>query len=244
MTFRSRSGEIANGILKHFGLELRLQQAIARRLAWLRTLGIDTILDVGANTGQFATLIRETLPDARIYSFEPLRGCFDQLVANMAGDARFQAYNIALGDENGQTRFYQSSWTQSSSLLEMTDLHRRVFPHTSEQEVTTAAVCRLDDFVADLVLGDHLLIKVDVQGAERAVLRGGDETIRRADVLLIEASFRELYKGQMLFNEMVDHLHQRDFAYMGSLSVAASDPADGMNIFEDAIFVRGRAQAQ
>ena len=42
-----------------------------------------TVLDVGANTGQFALEIHKILPQAMIYSFEPLKDCYEQLMHNM-----------------------------------------------------------------------------------------------------------------------------------------------------------------
>ena len=49
---------------------------------WLQSRGITTVLDIGANTGQFANRINEILPDVNIISFEPIKKCYDELVLN------------------------------------------------------------------------------------------------------------------------------------------------------------------
>jgi hypothetical protein len=63
------------------------------RFKWIRNLDIKTVIDVGANTGQFAAEIHAILPKAAIYSFEPLRECYDFLVDNMSHVPKFQAFN-------------------------------------------------------------------------------------------------------------------------------------------------------
>lgn len=72
---------------------------IARRKNFLRAFGIDTVLDVGANTGQFALTLRNDLGYAHtILSFEPLSSAFDQLQSRAAADRRWQAFHHGLGD--------------------------------------------------------------------------------------------------------------------------------------------------
>ncbi len=44
---------------------------------WLQNRNIKTVLDIGANTGQFANLIQKILPQANIISFEPIKKCYD-----------------------------------------------------------------------------------------------------------------------------------------------------------------------
>lgn len=113
------------------GLELtRLDPAELNKFVWLRNQNIGTILDIGANTGQFCQMIHEVLPEAMIYSFEPLRDCYEQLVANMKDVPNFKAFNFALGYEDSETEIHRSEFSPSSSLLPMGKLHREAFPQT------------------------------------------------------------------------------------------------------------------
>lgn len=52
------------------------------RLRWLKEMDIKSVLDIGANEGQFASLIRILLPDATINSFEPIPQCYEKLKKN------------------------------------------------------------------------------------------------------------------------------------------------------------------
>jgi FkbM family methyltransferase len=88
-----------------------------RRQSLSSDASIQTVLDVGANTGQFATAaIHEILPEATIYSFEPLRECYDLLVKNMSYVSKFRAFNFALGSEDTHMGMHRSDCYQLPDL--------------------------------------------------------------------------------------------------------------------------------
>src|SRR5258706_14772622 len=65
-----------------FGLALRGQSVatyLGLREPWLQRQGFRTIVDVGANEGQFAHLARMAFPQAALHCFEPLPDCFAKL---------------------------------------------------------------------------------------------------------------------------------------------------------------------
>ena len=205
--------------------------------AWLRDWDIRTVLDIGANIGQFAAQIHLALPQARLYSFEPLRDCCDQLRAVMTGVSQFQAFDFALGDTTGRTQIHRSAAPESSSLLPMGQVHKSAFPYTAQTHVETIEIRRLDDVAPDLQIEDNLLIKVDVQGAEDKVIAAGEHTFARATVLIMETTFVPLYEGQVLFDTIYDHLRQMGFTYMGTEHIIR-DPRTGRVLQCDSLFLR------
>ena len=52
----------------------------------LNTYGIRTVFDLGANAGQFATRVHNWIPNATIYSFEPLKDVYAQLQQTFAAE--------------------------------------------------------------------------------------------------------------------------------------------------------------
>lgn len=197
-------------------IKKRNREAEAKENLWLQNLEIKTVLDIGANDGGFAKHIRSILPTAQIYSFEPLKDCFQSLQAHFAEDSKFQAINLALGSQAEHVTIYRSSSSPSSSLLPMADLHKQAFPHTSGQCEEIIEVVKLDDLAAKLDIELPLLLKIDVQGFETEVIIGGLDTLKQTSILILEMSLEKLYEGQELFDSMYRRLYDLGFHYCGN----------------------------
>ncbi|MBI5134446.1 MAG: FkbM family methyltransferase [Candidatus Taylorbacteria bacterium] len=203
----------------------------------LKEHGIKTVIDIGANNGQFALDIRSRLPGARIISFEPLSDCYEELQAKMAGDGGFQALNLALGDVKGDVEIHRSAFSPSSSLLPMADLHKKMYPKSVETRKEKIQVERLDDVIRNIAVEGPLLVKLDVQGYEDKVIAGGKETLSLANMILIETSFKTLYEGQPLYKDIYALLASLGFSYYGN-NGQHWDPKTGELVYEDSIFVK------
>lgn len=200
-------------------------------------MAVKTILDVGANTGQFAMSIHQIFPDAMLYSFEPLVDCYEELVVNLDGIPKFKAFNLALGNITGKIEMYRNQYSASSSLLAMKELHKESFPFTREEQVQKISIARLDDLADDLEIQMPILIKLDVQGFEDQVISGGINTISKADIIIIELSVEQLYEGQPLFDSIYRTLFDLGFQYKGNYDQLYS-PNDGCVLQMDGIFVK------
>jgi FkbM family methyltransferase len=203
----------------------------------LKPLGIQTILDIGANTGEFSKEMRTLFPDAEIYAFEPLKDCFETINTKTAGDTKFHRYNIALGETNGDSVIQRSSFHPSSSLRTMAPLHKELYPKTKDSFEEKIQIARLDDVMRDTLLKTPIFIKMDVQGFEDSVIRGGTETIEKASVLQVETSFVPLYEKQPLFGDIHAQLQALGFSYKGT-SAQHRNPKTGELLYQDSIFVR------
>ncbi|MFA6404797.1 MAG: FkbM family methyltransferase [Candidatus Paceibacterota bacterium] len=226
-------------IFNKAGIDLHRYHPSADRLAWLSGLNIKTVFDTGANIGQFATEIRERLPFVQIYSFEPIKECYEKLIVNFANDKNFQAFNCALGEIEGLLNMNKSSYTPSSSLLAMADSHKQLFPHTKDNRSESISIRRLDEVSNEINVEKDILIKVDTQGYEDKVIAGGIKTFLQAKVAIMEASFIRLYEGQPLFDDIYEKMKSLGFTYNGALHQKIN-PKTGEVIFEDAIFVRNQ----
>ncbi|XWK85981.1 MAG: FkbM family methyltransferase [Phormidium sp.] len=237
--------KLIQGLLRLVGLKLsrmpteeQIKQAAeeeARKNLWLQNIEIKTVLDIGANTGQFVSYIRDILPDARIYSFEPLADCYKELIANFGNQPNFEGFNLALGNQTGRVEIHRNEFSPSSSLLNMAPLHKEAFPYTQKEVIQPVNIAKLDEFVANLNLEKPILIKIDVQGFENEVIMGGINTLVQAEVLIIELSLEPLYEGQMLFDEIYQKLVSLRFVYRGNIGQIIN-PQDGRILQVDAIF--------
>lgn len=224
--------------LRRRGIDYEHFRNLRRR--WLLDSRINTVLDIGANTGQFARLVHAVFPDAAIYSFEPLPDCFEPLAKALPGVLHFHPVNCALGAEEGTLEFRRAAHTPSSSFLPMTSLHKEAFPESGagqEERPVSVAVRTLDAVARGLPLRDNILIKIDVQGYEANVLAGGAETVKRAVAVIMETSYVKLYEGQALFDDVYRTMLDLGFDFQGNMEQMVS-PADDRVVQADAVFVR------
>jgi FkbM family methyltransferase len=203
---------------------------------WLQNRGIKHVLDIGANTGQFANRIHEILPQAKIISFEPIQNCYQELLTNTK-NLPVIAFNYALGEIEEQQEINISHHSPSSSLLPMADLHTEVFAGTGFKEKETVTIKKLDDMFNDFKIAEKFMVKIDVQGFEDKVIKGGLETLKKADCILIETSFEELYQGQLLFDGIYQLLTSIGFVFKGNYTQALNKQ-DGRILYAESLFTK------
>lgn len=205
---------------------------------WITEMGIRTVLDIGANTGQFARLMHAILPATRIYSFEPLPECFAELAKCEAEIPMFKAFNVGLGSEAAELTFYKSALAVSSSFRPMTSLHRTQFPLSAGPEHKLRIPIRaLDSFADELHLQEQILVKIDVQGFEDQVIAGGKAVLERASMIILEVSFAPLYENSPSFNSLYTMLRELGFEFRGMLD-SLIGPVDGSILSADALFIK------
>jgi FkbM family methyltransferase len=120
-----------------------------------------TVLDVGANKGQFAAFARHRWPAARLICFEPLPDPRTKLQTVVRG--RAEVHPIALGNTEGEATMHLASREDSSSLLPLGDRQKQYFS-MDEERVVSVPVRRLETVVNVNGLTRPALLKIDVQG--------------------------------------------------------------------------------
>lgn len=228
-------------LFRRCGLDIRRVKRTEYNYGWLVKRNIATVLDIGANTGQFAMIIHKILPHATILSFEPIEECYQKLIKNMADVPKFHAFNFGLGDSDDEMEMHINDFTPSSSLLPMADLHIRAYPYTAKTHGEKVRIRQLDIVARELSLDDNLLVKIDVQGYEDKVIRGGQSVISQAKVLIVETTFETLYDGQLLWKDIFDLLSNMGFSYMGNIHQMKS-PLDDCVLQADSIFIKGESE--
>lgn len=213
------------------------EKNLEAEFVWLKKYGFKTILDIGANEGQFADKMNSLFPEATIYSFEPLPDTFAQLEENFRARAHIKIINVALGDSQGELQFNRNEYSPSSSFLELSDTHKNDFDFAVKVEPVKVTIDTLDNIMKTREQQPPLLVKIDVQGYEDKVIRGGLETIRNATMVISEVSFVELYKGQLLFEGINKMLNEIGFFYAGSIEQLRS-PETNQILQADAVFIR------
>ena len=212
---------------------------IARRKRFFGIYGIDTVLDVGANTGQYAVGLRADLGyGGKILSFEPLSKAFKALESRARRDPAWQTFHHALGDQDETREINIAANSQSSSLLPMLPAHLKSAPQSEYIGKETIRVRTLDQvFPALCTQARNIYLKMDTQGFERNVLLGAKESLKRIDTVQMELSLVPLYSHQPLFNEMYSLMIELGYTLI-AIEDTFSDPSSGQLLQADGIFHR------
>jgi FkbM family methyltransferase len=175
------------------------------------TNNLKTVIDVGANVGQFAIATKQFYPNAVVHSFEPVPESFEKLQKNTAKHNDIYTYNCALGAEQSEIVFYKNEHSHASSALKVSDFQKENIPetiHFTEIKVKCIELGKLD---FKKPLEKPILLKLDVQGYEKNVLDGSSNLLKKIDYLLLEVSFIQMYDNEPLFDEIHSYLVQKNF---------------------------------
>ena len=208
----------------------------------LAGLPVRTVIDVGANKGQFALLALELFPEATVHAFEPLAAPFARLAAWSAGEARLVRHRLALAATAGPATMQVTARVDSSSLRAVTDRQVSVFPGTHAVGTERVDTARLDGVLAPARLRPPILLKIDVQGSELDVLTGAGALLDLVAWVYVECSFEELYAGQALAPEVAAFLAAKGFVPVVHWNVAR-DRA-GHPIQADILFNRSSTEGE
>ena len=204
---------------------------------WLRqTYSIKTVIDVGANDGKFARFLARNFNAEETYVFEPLTSYIPALESQSSSIPNLKIFNVALSDYQGNERFYQNSYSPSSSLLRVSDIHKKEFPHTAGETETIVKVSRLDDLVNKENLKQDIFIKIDAQGVEEKVIKGGEKVFSLAKCVLVEMSFVLMFEKQPLFEEV--HLLLVDLGYRFAGIKNQIISSEGQPLFAHCLYLR------
>lgn len=172
------------------------------------------IIEVGAHYGHDTLELSVLFPEARIYAFEPFLQNFIQLQKNCQHLKNVTAVCVALSNSIGVNIFHQSSGTSNASgsiLLPTNHLQRHptvFFDGEDKKEVITIT---LDTYFDSIDISKVDLIWIDVQGAERLVLEGGTELLKKTCYVYLEVSEVPLYEGAMAYSDMKLFMASRGF---------------------------------
>lgn len=142
-----------------------------------------TFLDIGANVGIYAVAVAKKDPNVKVYAFEPCEWTFQILEENIRLNAldNVSAIRIALGDYVGEATL----WVNAPGKDGLNTIGRPSHPDCSIVARESVPITTLDDFIRSHSVPRVDVIKVDVEGAELMVLRGGRNLLKQKDAPLI-----------------------------------------------------------
>jgi FkbM family methyltransferase len=208
----------------------------------IRSRGINCVIDVGGNRGQFAQRLRTLGYAGRIVSFEPSPTVLPEISAAAARDQNWTVRPVGLSSRGGEGELRLHREPQLNSLLD--DLPG-VIEQIPKMELIGTATVALSTLAAEFPLitagiaEPRVLLKSDTQGHDMEVLRGAGDAGLDHSVLavLVELAAQPVYRGQPAMTAVMDLIMNDGFAAVAFEPLFES--SDGLRMVElDGLFMR------
>lgn len=229
---RVKASAESKGGLARFGREVRSlfdkqYRRAYRNLRHLPRMEYRCVIDGGANHGAFTDAFLQLHRPERLVLVEAIPDLAEKLRARYAGHPAISVVSAALSDKNGEAQFEINRSEASSSLLP-------IDPRNSEWFARDLRVARtvqvptmtLPALMEAQQLETVDLLKLDLQGAERFVLTGGEGVLDRVGVIYTEVFFEQLYAGAWLFGEVNEFLTARGYKLCGLSNIVHAPDGD------------------
>jgi methyltransferase, FkbM family len=182
----------------------------------LRAQGFDGVIDGGANVGEFADIVRNTLPHADLLCVEPHPEC-----AQVLRQKGFRVVEAALWRESARLRLNQPTAASTSSTVKSHN-------NSNGSRGWDVDALRLDSLQ---ISGQRLLVKLDLQGCEAEALEGMGTLWKRCAGVLLEVSIGNGGSYESL-RDLLTHHGFYEYSTINELDV------DGRVIEADKLWLR------
>jgi FkbM family methyltransferase len=166
----------------------------------------DRILDIGANVGQWFRFIKTVYPKSEVLSIEANPHNFESIYS-----VNPNSKIMLLGKEEGEADFFITDTPANGEIPGFNagcSVHQENSHGYSENKKITLPVKTLDS------LGERFdLIKMDTQGSELDIIKGGLETVASCSFLQIELGVLKHNKGAPLAAEVTSYLNEIGFYF-------------------------------
>jgi FkbM family methyltransferase len=228
----------ANAVLRKGGWQLTHRQPGI--VDFIRQKAITTVLDVGANDGQYGSGLRLRGYAGKIVSFEPIPATFKRLQRRVAGDSLWRLRDAAVGAHDGTATINISEYDVFSSLMPPTERLIEFDRRAMALESIEIPVTRIDTIFHEFK-GERVFLKSDTQGYEKNVIQGAAASLKDIVGVQLEIGLVEFYEGQLPFVETIQMMAGHGFvpALILPNNFHEKDPVRLLEV--DVVFLNERA---
>lgn len=192
------------GALHRRGLDLVREPNV---LTFLEVHGVDLVIDVGANVGQYASGLRNRGYRGRIWSFEPIDAAFEQLESAARADDRWLATRTAVGAATGEAILNVSELSVFSSIKPVNQTALDFDARAVVVEKQLVPVATLDHLLKDEP-SRRIFLKIDTQGFEKEVLEGTSGLRDKLVGIQLEVPVENLYDNVWTFPACISFMDE------------------------------------
>ena len=168
-----------------------------------RELEIGTVIDIGASDGRWSAVCEKHYPACHYLLVEAHEPHAEALETYCAARPKAQYVLAVAGDECGEVHFYfddRDLFAGAASKIQIPG-----FAHKVVRQIT------IDKEIGTRALPGPYMVKLDTHGYEVPILLGAKETLRKANLVVIETYNFRPQEGVLLFHEMVAYMRERGF---------------------------------
>lgn len=202
---------------------------------WMRRFQINTFIDIGSHNGAISRVINYMFPQATIYAFEPLKQKRD-LIKSKIKSNNFFIETLALSNHIGKQSFYEYDYLAASSFLKPNPKRKTFTKEIARSYIVK--VTTLDKYFEKKEVRRPIFVKMDTQGTENLIIKGGQKVLKLASLIIIETSFIKTYRDQCLFDNIYNSLTKMGFTYKGGMLDSHFYPIFGPLVQENAVFIK------
>ena len=217
------------------------QHALAQKVAEIfRVYEIKTVIDVGANTGQYYRFLRLYVGfNGRIISYEPIPELAAKLREENSRDPLWTIHEKALGAKVETLELNVMAYSDFSSfrapLAAGTKVQNEM--NTIKRKVAVQ-VSTLDHELANIGELGQTFLKLDTQGFDLEALKGAGAVISRIPALQTEVAFRLLYDGMPHYAESLAAFAAHGFSVADFSLVSCDERQEAIEF--DCLMVRAK----
>lgn len=175
---------------------------------------VKVIFDIGAASGLTCKYLLKEFPVARIFAFEPNPSQFKKLTNEIKSElSRFKAFNIGLGASLGKLMLHVCDYADASSILPITAVTSNV--GIKEVDFVEIEIKTLDEIIIEQKINHIDFIKIDVEGYEVEVIKGGRNALAITDNAYIEISPLRFKPNTTHHIDVFQMMQELGFTYIG-----------------------------
>ncbi len=175
-----------------------------------------TIIDIGANKGQFSEACFQLFDKVKIIAIEPDANTSKILKKNLS-DKNIDIISKVISSRIGTINFQINEDSQVSSVLSLGKDRKKFFLNSKVKNIKKLPVSTLDRVINKRVK-KPILIKIDTQGLEYEIIKGAKNILKITKWVILEVPLKKLYKGQKNFDDLNNIMKKNNFSLTGVLN--------------------------
>lgn len=210
----------------------------------LATLDINCVIDVGANIGEFGSMLRRIGYTGRIVSLEPVGAVFESLTRTASGDDDWITLKLACGRTEEDRAINLFSLDVLNSFRSPSEAFGLIDPQ-GVRATEMVQVRRLDSLFDDAVRGirsPRVFLKTDTQGYDLEVMNGAGNCLPQILGLQAEVSLQPLYEDVPDYLEFLEYCRGLGFRPTGFFPIFHS-PVTRQMVEMDAVLTRSQVES-